>query len=141
MLENFQVIEIKKTVVAKEAPLNVIVEPKRIRFVKSVIEVLGYPAYVRFLFNPDSRQFAVQVGKGNESNTVKFSKAKEEQKTAILVQNEPMMAVIRGAMKEWNPETKYIMTGIYSKEDKAVIFDLSTGAPYARRLLKKTIEE
>ena len=29
MLENFQVIEIKKTVAQKEAPLNVIVEPKR----------------------------------------------------------------------------------------------------------------
>lgn len=90
MLENFQVIEIKKTVAQKEAPLNVIVEPKRIRFVKAVVEVLGYPAYVRFLFNP---------------------------------------------------ETKYIMTGVYSKEDKAVIFDLAKGIPYARRHLKKNIEE
>ena len=141
MLENFQVIEIKKTVAPKEAPLNAIVEPKRIRFVKSVVEALGYPAYVRFLFNPDTRQFAVQVGKGNEGNTVKFSKAKEEQKTAILVQNEPMMEVIRGAMKEWDAETKYIMTGVYSKEDKAVIFDLTKGIPYARRVLKKNITE
>lgn len=141
MLENFQVIEIKKTVAQKEAPLNVIVEPKRIRFVKAVVEVLGYPAYVRFLFNPETHQFAVQVGKGNESNTVKFSKAKEEQKTAVLFQNEPMMAVIRGAMKEWDPETKYIMTGVYSKEDKAVIFNLEKGIPYARRHLKKNIEE
>lgn len=141
MLENFQIIEIKKTVTPKETPLNIIIEPKRIRFVKSVVEILGYPAYVRFLFNPDTRQFAVQVGKGNEGNTVKFSKAKEEQKTAILIQNEPMMEILRGAMKEWEPETKYIMTGIYSKEDKAVIFDLAKGTPYARRLLKKTIEE
>ena len=52
-----------------------------------------------------------------------------------------MMEVIRGAMKEWDPETKYIMTGIYSKEDKAVIFDLAKGIPYARRHLKKNIEE
>lgn len=141
MLENFQVIEIKKTVAQKEAPLNVIVEPKRIRFVKAVVEVLGYPAYVRFLFNPETRQFAVQIGKGNEGNTVKFSKAKEEQKTAVLFQNEPMMEVIRGAMKEWDPETKYIMTGVHSKEDKAVIFDLAKGIPYARRHLKKNIEE
>ena len=87
------------------------------------------------------RQFAVQVGKGNEGNTVKFSKAKEEQKTAVLFQNEPMMEVIRGAMKEWDPETKYIMTGVYSKEDKAVIFDLAKGIPYARKHLKKNIEE
>ena len=63
MLENFQVIEIKKTVAQKEAPLNVIVEPKRIRFVKAVVEVLGYPAYVRFLFNPETRQFAVHLSK------------------------------------------------------------------------------
>ena len=51
------------------------------------------------------------------------------------------MEVIRGAMKEWDPETKYIMTGVYSKEDKAVIFDLAKGIPYARRHLKKNIEE
>ena len=72
MLENFQVIEIKKTVTQKEAPLNVIVEPKRIRFVKAVVEVLGYPAYVRFLFNPETRQFAVQVGKGGTENRCPF---------------------------------------------------------------------
>ena len=47
MLENFEVIEIKKVVEPKEAPLNIIVEPKRIRFVKAVTETLGYPPYVK----------------------------------------------------------------------------------------------
>lgn len=141
MLENFQVIEVKKSVASKAAPLNIIVEPKRIRFVKAVVATLGYPAYVRFLFNPETRQFAVQICKGNEGNAVKFSKAKEEQKTAILFQNEPMMAVLRGAMTEWDPATKYIMSGTYSKEDKAVIFDLNKGMPYTRQLLNKEIEE
>lgn len=46
MLENFEVIEIKKVVEPKETPLNIIVEPKRIRFVKAVTETLGYPPYV-----------------------------------------------------------------------------------------------
>lgn len=78
MLENFEVIEIKKVVEPKEAPLNIIVEPKRIRFVKAVTETLGYPPYVRFLANTKGQQFAVQIGRGNESNTYKFSKPKEK---------------------------------------------------------------
>ena len=59
MLENFEVIEIKKVVEPKEAPLNIIVEPKRIRFVKAVTETLGYLMYVCFLANTKGQQFAV----------------------------------------------------------------------------------
>ena len=138
MLENFEVIEIKKVVEPKEAPLNIIVEPKRIRFVKAVTETLGYPPYVRFLANTKGQQFAVQIGRGNESNTYKFSKPKEKQKSAILIQNEIMMAVVWDMMPEWNRETKYIITGTYSKEDKAIIFNLKTPVPYERKQLMKS---
>lgn len=138
MLENFEVIEIKKVIEPKEAPLNIIVEPKRIRFVKAITETLGYPPYVRFLANTKGQQFAVQIGRGNESNTYKFSKPKEKQKTAILIQNEVLMAVVWEMMPEWNHETKYIITGIYSKEDKAIVFDLKHAVPYERKQLMKS---
>lgn len=138
MLKNFEVIEIKKVVEPKEAPLNIIIEAKRIRFVKAIAEALGYPSFVRFLANSKGQQFAVQVGRGNEGNTYKFSKGKDKQKTAILIQNEVLMAVVWDMMPEWNRDTKYIITGIYSKEDKAIIFNLKDGIPYERKQLMKS---
>ena len=61
MLENFQVIEIKKTVTQKEAPLNVIVEPKRIRFVKAVIPVIISSQCCSYLFLSLRNQFYISV--------------------------------------------------------------------------------
>ena len=142
MLKNFEVIEIKKVVKPKEAPLNIIVEPKRIRFVKAITETLGYPPYVRFLANTKGQQFAIQIGRGNESNTYKFSKPKEKQKTAILIQNEILMSVVWDMMPEWDRETKYIITGTYSKEDKAIIFNLKDALPYERKhLMRSTLDK
>lgn len=139
MLENFEVIEIKKVVTPKENPLNIIIEPKRVRFVKAVIEALGFPPFVKYLMNANGQQFAVQIGRGNEGNTVKFSKPKEEQKTAIVYQNEVLISLVRGMMPEWDADTKYIVTGTYSKEDKAVIFDLKHGQPYSRKKLMQDL--
>lgn len=141
MLENFEVIEIKKVVTPKEAPLNIIIEPKRVRFVKAVIEALGYAPFAKYLINPKGKQFAVQVGKGNEGNTVKFSKAKEAQKTAIVYQNDVMINLVRGMMPEWDAETKYIVTGKYYKDEKAVIFNLADAVPYSRKMLAQNTSE
>ena len=46
--------------------------------------------------------------------------------------------VIWDMMPEWNRETKYIITGTYSKEDKAIIFNLKTAVPYERKQLMKS---
>ena len=67
-----------------------------------------------------------------------MSKPKEKQKAAILIQNEIMMAVVWDMMPEWNRETKYIITGTYSKEDKAIIFNLKTAVPYERKQLMRS---
>lgn len=135
MLKNFEVIEIKKVCTPKSAPLNLIIEPKRVRFVKSIVETLGYPPHVHLLANPKGKQFAIQVCKGNERNVFKFSKPKEEQTKAILIQNEVMINIIHNMKPEWTEEINYIVTGDYDQKEKAIIFDLNHAVPYSRKAL------
>lgn len=135
MLKNFEVIEIKKICTPKSSPLNIIIDPKRIRFVKAIPEILGLPPYVRLLVNSKDKQFAVQVCKGNESNVFKFCKNKEESAKAVLVQNDLMIHIVRGMMPDWDSETNYIVTGTHDPKEKAIIFNLTEAVPYTRKAL------
>lgn len=128
MLENFKVIEITKAT----EPACVIIEDNKMRFTKSVIIELGYPAYVRILLDDAGQRMAIQVAKGNESNVIKFSDDKEKQKNSIVYQNAVMLDLIRGVMPSWKAGTKYRARGVLSKEDKAVVFDLKTAEVYQR---------
>ena len=47
MLKDFTVIEIRKRV----GPMQMIIEPKRLRFSRHVIEALEYSPFVHFLIN------------------------------------------------------------------------------------------
>ena len=51
-----------------------------------------------------------------------------------------MVSIIRGIMPEWKAGEKFSIAGQYSKDDKAVIFDLNTAKPYWRRDPKKNAE-
>ena len=44
-------------------------------------------------------------------------------------------------MPEWECNRKYKTDGVYSKDDKAVIFDLKAAQPYVRRSKKNSEEE
>ena len=80
MLDNFKVIEITKTT----EPACVIIEDNKMRFTKPVAIELGYPAFVRVLMDDAGQRIAIQVAKGNESNVIKFSGDKENQKSSIV---------------------------------------------------------
>jgi len=67
-------------------------------------------------------------------------KGKEEQKSSVIFQNAVMVSIIRGIMPEWKAGEKFSIAGQYSKDDKAVIFDLNTAKPYWRRDPKKNAE-
>jgi hypothetical protein len=127
MLENFTVIEIVKQV----GPLVLIIEPTKLRQTKGVVEALEYAPLVRYLLDKDEKRLAIQIAKDKDPQAVRFSKPKEEQKSiAVLYQNAELLAIIRGVMPEWNADSKYSVTGVYSKNDKAVIFDLKKAEPY-----------
>lgn len=133
MLENFHVIELsKKAPIAGEKPATLIIERRKLRFTMPCITALNYAGFVRYLIDPKGKKFAVQVGKGNESNTAKFSKAKGEQKTSITYQNGDMMELLWGLMKDWDDGSKYQVDGEFLPAEKAIIFDLKAAQPYQR---------
>lgn len=134
MLENFKVIEITKTT----EPACVIIEDNKMRFTKPVAIELGYPGYVRVLMDEAGKRIAIQVAKGNESNVIKFSADKDNQKSSIIYQNVIMVDLIRSMMPSWEKGVKYRAKGILSKEDKAIVFDLKTAEVYERFARKKT---
>lgn len=129
MLKDFTVIEIRKAV----GPMNIIIEPKKVRAVRHVVEALEYAPYVQFLVNAKAKKVAIQVCKEKNAQALRFSKPQAEQGTAaVLIQNESLLATIRGIMPEWDPNTRYSVRGVYSSQDKAVIFDLTEATPYYR---------
>ena len=134
MLENFKVIEITKTT----EPACVIIEDNKMRFTKPVAIELGYPGYVRVLMDDAVKRIAIQVAKGNESNVIKFSADKDNQKSSIIYQNVIMVDLIRSMMPSWEKGVKYRAKGVLSKEDKAIVFDLKTAEVYERFARKKT---
>lgn len=137
MLKNFTVIEI-----VKEIPTPaLIVERNKLRHTRGTVEALEYAPYVHYLLDAKGKRVAIQVTTEKDKQGIKFSKPKEEQKTlAVLCQNAELVGYIRGMMPEWKPEAKYRVEGVYSKTDKAVIFDLKEAVPYTRRS-KNEIEE
>ena len=81
---------------------------------------------------------AIQVTTEKDPQKVAFSKEKDEQGAlAVLYQNSKLVETIRAVMPEWDPSKKYKVPGTYSKTDKAIIFDLKKGVPYARGEHKK----
>ena len=134
MLDNFKVIEITKTT----EPACVIIEDNKMRFTKPVAIELGYPGYVRVLMDDAGKRIAIQVAKGNESNVIKFSADKDNQKSSIIYQNVIMVDLIRSMMPSWEKGVKYRAKGVLSKEDKAIVFDLKTAEVYERFARKKT---
>lgn len=131
MLKDFTVIEIVKTL----GPLTVIIEPNKLRFVKSVVEAMEYTPYVHYLIDNKGKRFAIQLCKEKEVQAVPFSKPVAEQGAkAVLYQNQELVSVIRSLMPDWNAEMKYSVNGVYSKADKAVVFNLQEAEEYSRRI-------
>ena len=134
MLSKFEVIEIVKHV----PPMSLIIEPNKLRQTRGIVEALEYAPYVRYLLDASGKKMAIQVVSEKEPQKVPFSKEPKEQGAfAVLYQNATLVSTIRGLMPEWDPNKKYKVPGIYSKADKAVIFDLKKGVPYARGERKK----
>lgn len=134
MLENFKVMEI----IHATEPACVIIDDKQLRFTKPVISLLDFAPTAKLLMDEQGKQIAIQVTRSSDSNSFPFSKNKDEQKASVTFQNAVMVALIRSMMPEWKPGEKYSVAGQFSKEDKAIIFDLKTAKPYWRRSTDKT---
>ena len=90
MLKDFTVIEIRKRV----GPMQMIIESKRLRFSRHVIEALEYSPFVHFLINARDKKLAIQVCREKDVQATRFSKPREEQgQKSTLVQNEAQAVI------------------------------------------------
>lgn len=134
MLSKFEVIEVVKHI----PPMSLIIEPTKLRQTRGIVEALEYAPYVHYLLDGSSKRLAIQITSEKDPQKVAFSKPQQEQGAlAVLYQNANLVGTIRGLMPSWDPARKYKVPGIYSKTDKAVIFDLTKGVQYARGERKK----
>lgn len=134
MLSKFEVIEVVKHV----PPMSLIIEPTKLRQTRGIVEALEYAPYVRYLLDGSTKRLAIQITTEKDPQKVAFSKEQQEQGAlAVLYQNATLVGTIRSLMPEWDPSKKYKVPGTYSKADKAIIFELKKGVPYARGERKK----
>lgn len=134
MLKDFTVIEIRKRV----GPMQMIIESKRLRFSRHVIEALEYSPFVHFLINARDKKLAIQVCREKDVQATRFSKPREEQgQKSTLVQNEALMATLHELMPELNDGQRHSVLGVYSSQDKAVIYDLKDTVIWHRGSHKK----
>lgn len=129
MLKGFTVIELVKPI----SNLTVIIDTKKVRFVKSCVEALDFSPYVHFLLDPEGKRFAVQVSDKDDPQAVRFSKTKEEQGDfAVIFQNASLIDAVYTMLPQPDDTPRFAIDGTYVKGEKAIVFDLASATPYRR---------
>lgn len=138
LTKEFEVIEVRK----KVPPLYLIIEPTKLRQTRGIVEALECAPYVRYLLDSKHGRLAIQVATDKDAQRMRFAKKGQQMKaTTILCQNAKLVGMIRDCMSGWAPDERYIIRGQYSKNDKAVIFDLHEAEIYGGRKKRKSAGE
>lgn len=97
-----------------------------VTFNKGVVMKMGFPRYVRFLINHDTRQVALQECDENAENAVQFcSKDKRNSKVLSIRWNGRDLLNTLSALMDWDlSKASYRAAGTLLIEDKAMLFDL-----------------
>ncbi len=89
-LQGFEEINITKPI----ATMTMTVMQSRIRFNKATATALGYPAYVKVLINEKTKQVALEVCTGRETNAVKFSKPEGKQTASVSITEDALVTTV-----------------------------------------------
>jgi len=129
MLKGFTVIELVKPI----TNLTVIIDTKKVRFVKSCVDALEYCPYVHFLLDPDGKRFAVQASDKDDPQAMRFAKSKDEQgENAVILQSAALINALSTMLPKADDTPRYAIDGSFVKSEKAIIFDLESAVPYRR---------
>ena len=71
---------------------------------------------------------------GKEVQAVPFSKPVAEQGARPCCTRTRSLYPLSAVLSDWNAEMKYSVNGVYSKADKAVVFNLQEAEEYSRRI-------
>ena len=94
----------------------------RITVFKKTLEALGFPAYYRFLFDPDKCSFAVQTCEMEDEGSHKLPKFTKRECCEIK-----SLALVKFIYQtcRWNSKVSYRISGAYQQEHNLVHFNLA----------------
>ncbi|NEG70371.1 hypothetical protein [Bifidobacterium choloepi] len=96
-----------------------------VHFNKSAVEALGGPEHVKFLINPKTKQFAVQVCGAEDPNSLPFFKESSTRKSVTLKTPVLMDAVLPYFTFEDAPEGEIAYASLHGTkvDDDTLVFD------------------
>ena len=89
---------------------------------QTTIRALGYPRYVRILYNEKRKRLAVQVCAEKESGAIKASKGKILEKPLLLSSLVVQSRIWN--LCEWDTKKNYRVYGVLRSQQELVEFDL-----------------
>ena len=94
----------------------------RIMLYKSTVEALGSPEYIRFLFNPLKKRFAVQVCSIKDDGAERMPKLGEGDNCYICC-----VALVRYVFNacNWNSKYTHRVEGVPYPDEKLIDYDLT----------------
>ena len=116
---------INKFVSLEIPPLEMYVGKDRITFTKKVVERLGKPDYVDYMYKEENNSFAVKACEEGEVTPFRFCYGRNTRKKSITTMSSYLLSYIREFMGEEWKNKRYIIRGKYDKTQNLVEFNLS----------------
>ena len=93
----------------------------RVTIFKTTLEVIGYPEFYRFLYNPDTKMMAIEPCAMNAPGAYALVNVKKEETYDVS-----SIDFVRMMYREngWKKQISYRIAGIAYPQDRAVEFDL-----------------
>ena len=98
------------------------------------LALLGYPEFIRSLFNPDSGMFAVQTCRMNDEGAKRLPIQKPDE--CVSIKNMDLVRLVYSS-HHWNPRISYRLAGEFFPSEKLVNFDLSAAYEIHEGRIKK----
>ena len=98
------------------------------------LDLLGYPEFIRFLFNPDSGMLAVQTCGMNDEGAKRLLIQKPDE--CVSIKNMDLVRLVYSS-RRWNPRISYRIAGEFVHAEKLVNFDLSAAYEIHEGRIKK----
>ena len=96
--------------------------------------LLEYPEFIRFLFNPDSGMFAVQICGMNDEGAKRVPIQKPDE--CVPIKNMDLVRLVYSSCR-WNPRITYRLAGEFFPSEKLVNFELSAAYEIHKGRIKK----
>ena len=133
VLDGFRMEQSSRT---QAHPMMTIMRPGVILFSKTTLDVLGYPSHVQCFYNDEGGEFAIRPCKETDEGSTRFYRGGINDKTRARWSNLDVANYLRDYAGDRIGENEnFRVTGLYYKEDNAVVFNLHN-AVQTKRLRK-----